>query len=80
MTAIERGAEYGIEIARRAGYSTDSIYILLKRAEAKGYLKSRAALAGNRPVRAYKLTKLGLGRLAEARLVARVRAGDFRKK
>jgi PadR family transcriptional regulator, regulatory protein PadR len=70
------GEQYGLEISRQAGLPTGSIYPILARLEAAGWVTSAweeidPAKAGRRPRRYYRLTASGIERAQQAMRVVR---------
>jgi len=85
LQAMVQGNQYGFEIMRVVGLPSGTVYPLLRRLEASGFVSSDwedegAAHADRRPARRYyRATNRGEVALAEARVrIARQQAAVFR--
>ena len=71
LSALERGESYGYKIIDDlrdvVEISESTLYPILKRLEAAGYLTTRTAEFSGRLRRYYKITQTGLKRLHEGR-------------
>lgn len=71
LSALERGESYGYKIIddlrNVVEISESTLYPILKRLEAAGFLTTRAAEFSGRLRRYYKITQSGLKRLHEGR-------------
>lgn len=71
LSALERGESYGYKIIDDlrdvVEISESTLYPILKRLEAAGYLTTRTAEFSGRLRRYYKITQAGLKRLYEGR-------------
>jgi DNA-binding PadR family transcriptional regulator len=72
LTALAQGAgwSYGLELSKRTGLKSGSLYPILIRLADRGLLESRwlePERPGRPPRHAYRITNAGLGALSEAR-------------
>jgi PadR family transcriptional regulator, regulatory protein PadR len=68
LVAAPADWQHGYDIARQAGLMSGTLYPILMRLEAQGYLQAQwqqAAVAGRPPRHAYRLTAAGMQLVAE---------------